>query len=315
MKPHFICAADALDALRGDLLSGKPPVLYQLGAGELSRIEIGPGLVTLFGGAPGAGKTAFVMQGIIDALRRTSDLRALVCNIEMPPNVLIERQLARLSGVSLSDIRYRRIGAEHADRINQGISTLATIADRLAFVRPPISLANVAGAIDDFEASLLVLDYIQRIAPPGEYTSPRSSIDASMNYLRRFADNGCAVLVVSALSRSKDSNGRSSYNGDGLTLASFRESSELEYGADDAFILQPIDDDADRGLVRLKHLKSRHGKCHDMTLRFDRLRQLFTPPHETQPTRTMQAIAPPKLQAAARSRRSQTAPANGADNE
>ena len=32
---------------------------------------------------------------------------------------------------------------------------------------------------------------------------------------------------------------RNSYEGDALNLASFRESSELEFGADDAFILAP----------------------------------------------------------------------------
>ena len=36
---------------------------------------------------------------------------------------------------------------------------------------------------------------------------------------------------------SKDSRGRSSYAGDLLNMASFRESSELEFGADDAFII------------------------------------------------------------------------------
>ena len=61
-----------------------------------------------------------------------------------------------------------------------------------------------------------------------------------MDYLRQFADAGVAIVVVAALARSKDAKGRSSYT-DGLSLASFRETSELEYGADDAFILAPAD--------------------------------------------------------------------------
>ena len=60
-----------------------------------------------------------------------------------------------------------------------------------------------------------------------------------------------------------------------LNLASFRESSELEFGADDAFILHPDEDDAEGELVTLKHLKSRHGECRDLSLRFDRRRQTF----------------------------------------
>lgn len=272
-KANFQIAADVLDGWRDDLLTGKAPVLYPIGEGELSRIEVGPGLVNLIGGAPGAGKTAFAMQAITDALRLTPTLRALVCNIEMPPAVLLDRQLSRLSGVALTTIRYRRLGAEHADRIDRGISTLAALADRLCFLRPPFDLSNVAAAADTFGAQLILLDYIQRIPPPGEHNDKRGSVDACMNYLRQFADAGVAVVVVSAVGRSKDRNGRNSY-ADGLNLASFRESSELEFGADSAFILAP--DGPDEDGVTLKHLKDRHGELRDVAMRFDRRHQAFT---------------------------------------
>ena len=57
---RFATVAELFDDWRDDLLSGNPPVLYRCGDGELARINIGPGLVTLFGGAPATGKTAFV---------------------------------------------------------------------------------------------------------------------------------------------------------------------------------------------------------------------------------------------------------------
>ncbi len=273
---RYIPAADVLDTWRDDVLQGTPPTFYPIGSGELGRLEVGPGLVTLIGGAPGAGKTAFTMQAVIDALRLTPTLRALVCNVEMPATVLLDRQLARLSGVDLTTIRYRRLNAEHADRIDQGMNTLANLADRLCFVRPPFDLGNVAAAADDFGASLLLLDYIQRIPAPGDDAEARHRINRTMDYLRQFADAGVAVIVISAVTRSKDSKGRSSYAGDGLNLASYRESSELEFGADDAFILHPDEDDAEAEAVNLKHLKSRHGECRTLTLDFDRRRQSFT---------------------------------------
>lgn len=276
MSPaNFQIAADALATWRDHLLSGEPPKLYPVGEGDLARLEIGPGLVTLIGGAPGAGKTAFVMQLVVDALRLSPELRVLVANIEMPAGVLLDRQLARLSGVDLTTIRHRRLRVTHASPINQALATLEPLAKRLAFVRPPFDLVNVAASADAFEADLIVLDYIQRISPPGEHHDKRGSVDASMNYLRQFADAGVAVIVVAALSRGKDSKGRSSYGADSLSLASFRESSELEFSADDAFILttnKPNDE-----AVNLLHLKARHGECRDLTLRFDRPRQRFEP--------------------------------------
>ncbi len=273
MTTNYRSGADVLDGWRDDVLSGKPPTFYPIGEGELSRLEIGPGLVTLLGGAPGAGKTAFAMQAVVDALRLTPTLRAVVCNIEMPPGVLLDRQLARLSGVDLTTIRYRRLTAEHSERIDAGLTTLAEVCDRLAFVRPPFDLANIAAVADEFDAGLIVLDYIQRIQPPGEHGDKRGSVDATMNHLRAFADAGVAVVVLSAVGRTKDKQGRSSYSGEGLSLASFRESSELEFGADDAFILTP---DRDSEVI-LRHLKSRNGECRDLRLTFDKPLQRFTP--------------------------------------
>ena len=273
-KATFRTAADVLHRWRDDVYSGQPPTFYPIGDGELRRIEIGPGLVTLIGGAPGAGKTAFTMQAVINALRLTPTLRAVICNVEMPSEVWLDRQLARLSGIDLTTIRYRRLTASHADRIEYGMNTLEGLADRMAFVGPPFNLSNVAAVADEFDAGLIVLDYIQRIQPPGEHGDKRGSVDATMSHLRAFADAGVSVVVLSAVGRTKDRAGRSSYSGDGLNLASFRESSELEFGADDAFILTP--DTEANGNVVLRHLKSRNGECRDMRLRFDKPRQSFT---------------------------------------
>jgi replicative DNA helicase len=282
----FQCAADVLAGWRDDVLSGKPPTLYPIGTGDLARIEIGPGLVTLLGGAPGAGKSALSMQAVVDALRMTPTLRTCVCNVEMPPAVLLDRQLARLSGIDLSTIRHRRLTAEHADRIDQAMSTLEPLAERLCFVRSPFTLDNVAAAADDFGAGLILLDYVQRIPPPArkgdrsDSGDRRGDIDRVMDFLRQFSDAGMAILCVAAVARGKDKKGRSSYAGDALSLASFRESSELEFGADDAFILVPDDED---GTVTLRHLKSRHGECRDLTLQFDRRLQRFTAAGATRP--------------------------------
>jgi replicative DNA helicase len=231
-------------------------------------------------------------------------LRVLVCNIEMTPAVLLDRQLSRLSGIDLGTIRYRRFAAEHADRLDQGLNTLETLAERLAFVRPPFNLENVAASADAFHADLIVLDYIQRIPPPGDHGDKRGSVDATMNYLRQFADAGVAVVVVAAVSRGKDSKGRSTYSGDALTLASFRESSELEFGADDAFILVPDEDDT----VVLRHLKARHTEAKDLVLHFDRRCQRFEAAgdHRTGKARKSRG----KLQSALRSAWDRTPPAN-----
>lgn len=291
-EARYTVAADALADWRDALFSGVAPVLYPVGTGALGRVELGPGRVVLVGGLPGGGKTALAMQLAIDALRGAPTLRAVVANVEMTPAVLLDRQLARLAGVPLDAIARRKLDASHADRIDRGLATLDSVADRLAFVQPPYDLGNIAATADDFGGELLTLDYLQRIRPPGQHTDRRGSVDALMDYLRQFADTGCAVLAVSAVARSKDRRGRSTYDGDALSLASFRESSELEYGADSAYVLVPGGDDAEA--VTLRCLKHRHGEPADIVLRFERRLQRFTPADPT-PTEAEGGAALAKL--------------------
>jgi replicative DNA helicase len=281
MNAKYLTGADCLDGWREDVLTGKPPTFYRVAeSGPLAAIEMGPKLITLVGGAPGSGKTSFLMQCVFDALRLSPELRAVVCNIEMPPSVLLDRQLSRMSGVPLRSIRYRELRAEHAERIDAGLQAIEDIADRFCFVRPPFTLENVAATADRFApleqggALMLVFDYIQRIAPPGTQADKRGSVDATMNYLRQFSDAGAAVVVVSSVGRQRDAKGRSTYEGDSMNLTSFKKSGELEFGADDAFILAPSD--RVPGVRVLKHLKARNGECNDIALSFDGSIQRFT---------------------------------------
>lgn len=273
-EAKFASGEEVISRWRHRVESNERAALYPIGDGALAKFEIGPGRVNLLGGPPGSGKTAFAMQAVIDGMRLNPDLRVCVCNVEMGPDVLLDRQLARLSGIDLTVIRDRALTEEHADPLDAAFSTLESVADRLAFVSAPYNLANVAAVADETSSNFMLLDYIQRIPPPGDSSDKRGSVDATMDFLRQFADAGTAVFVLAAVARTKDSKGRSSYDEKGLGLASFRESSELEFGADDAYILVRGKGDDDR--VVLRHLKARHSEICDIELDFDRARQRFT---------------------------------------
>ncbi len=275
MSTNFQTAAALLDGYRV-ALHGPPPELWPVGTGGLATVEIGPGRIVLLGGAPGVGKTSLATQLVVDALRLTPELRVLAVNVEMHPHTLLDRQLARLSGVPLAIVAKRQLGPEHAERVERGLATLAAIGDRLAFLGPPFDLEHIARAADAFGVRLLLFDYIQRIKPPGEHADKRLSVNALMDALRRFADAGTGILCVAAVGRTRDRKGRSTYAPGGLNLASFRESSELEYGADSAYLLLPTDP-TDPEAVVLSCCKNRYGPLGDVPLRFDRARQAFTP--------------------------------------
>ena len=119
----------------------------------------------------------------------------------------------------------------------------------------------------------------------------------------------CCDRRFAALARSKAAKGRSSCSGR-LSLASFHEASELEYGSDDAFMLAPADDSLCGVMmsfrVVLKDLKSKHGETKDVALTFDRKHQRFTPADPVEPPARADRG---KLQTRLRALRAKTQPA------
>jgi replicative DNA helicase len=264
--------ADAFDDWRSELLNGKPPERFAVAEnGPLTKLDLRPGRVWVIGGHPGAGKTAFVMQLVVDALSLQDNVTALVMNVEMEIHELLNRQLARLSGIPLDIIQQRQFTPEHTDRLEFGFDALADIRQQLIFARPPFRMDRLIQAADTVSAQIVVADYIQRIQLDDKpITDRRMNVDACVDMARQMANCGLAVIAVAALARQKGRNG-SDYEDAGL--ASFRESSELEYGADDAFIMAT---GKRQNKVYLQHLKARHAARVDITLDFDGKLQRFT---------------------------------------
>lgn len=266
----YVTVADLMPTWAKSIRDKKTPVVYETGLG-VESLNFEQGLVTLIGAAPGVGKTALTMQLVTEALRNNKTLTAMVCNIEMRPTYLLERQLAQLSGVDCRDIRHRRWNDPQMEAIERGLATLKQLTDRLRFVRPPYSMARIVEASRRSKASIVVVDYIQRLGMPPNVENRRVAVEEAMTQSRALADDGAAVIVVSAMGRSKEANGSTGY---GAGMASFRESSELEYGADDAFVLEPKKGSDD--VVEVKHHKSRYGQTQEVFLVFDKSIQRFT---------------------------------------
>lgn len=277
----FVSGADLFNGWREAVLTGPPPTIWPIGA-PFGQINIGPGGILLIGGPPGAGKTALIMQCVFDMLALNPELRAAVANVEMPASRLLDRQLARLSGVPLGHILSRQYDPIDRSRLPQGFERIRAVADRIAFVQGPYDLARVADVADAFESDLLVFDYLQRFDVAGRHNGLREKTNAQMSILRQFASSGVGIIAAAALTRSKDSAGRSSYAGKHLGMASFRESSELEYGCDEAFLLfaDETDDDPHEDMsiqnMTLAHVKSRDGELTSRSLRFHKRVQRFT---------------------------------------
>ena len=269
MTPIFTTAADLFGSWFAEVERGEPPVRFTL-ADPFAAVDVRPARLILFGGAPGGGKTAALLQMGIDLLRLNESARLLVANVEMSPALLVDRIASRLSAVPVNAIADRTLTPDQRDRVRAAVKALEPVADRLAFLNPPYSLEHVAAAGTAFKANVLILDYIQRFAVGDGTKDKREQLETAVTVLRRFCDAGAAVLVAAAVARQKGKTG-STYNG--LNLASFRGSSELEFGCDSAFQLVP---DESGGVV-FQCEKNRYGAVADVRTSFDPIRQTFGP--------------------------------------
>lgn len=275
MTPTFTTGADLLGPWLADVERGEPPARFAL-PDPFATLDVRPGRLILFGGAPGGGKTAALLQVGIDLLRMNEDARVLVANVEMVPAVLVERVASRLAAVPLTAIADRTLTADQLGRVRAAVSSLEPVAGRLAFLQAPFALEHVAAAGTSFGSNVLILDYIQRFTVGDDARDKREQLETAATVLRRFCDEGAAVLVASAVSRQR---GQTGSNYKALNLASFRGSSELEYGCDSAYLFAPGDGfDPERGgPVTLECGKNRYRAPADVRTHFDTTTQTFTP--------------------------------------
>jgi replicative DNA helicase len=270
MTPKYTTGADLFGSWFADVEHGEPPTRFVLPP-PFGSLDIRPARLILFGGAPGSGKTAALLQVGIDLLRQNATARLLVANVEMHPALLVDRIVSRLSGVPLSRISDRALSPDELKRVRVAVDSLASVTDRFAFLNPPYSLEHMASAATEFKASVLILDYIQRFTVgDSSKADKREQLETAATVLRRFCDAGAAILVASAVARQRSNSG-STYRG--LNLASFRGSSELEYGADAAYLFAP----GEGGIVTLQCEKNRYGPCADIVATFDATIQKFAP--------------------------------------
>lgn len=251
------------------VLNREHPAIYQWApvGSRLASFKIAADTVVVMGAPPGSGKTALALQIILDSLRAPGqeDLRVLNCNVEMHPCALLDRFLARLTGVGYSYVQLRSYDDNAIPRIKAAIEELRGLMPRIEFLRPPFTLENLSERAVNFGANLIVADYCQRLDHVKRSSDQRAQAGAVMDCCRRLADDGRCVLAVSAVNRQ-------GYGPD-ATISAFRESSDLEYGADSAWLLIR---EGNSAAVKLRCVKNRHGTIEDVQVLFDGSRQEFT---------------------------------------
>jgi hypothetical protein len=279
--------SEFLPGLIDEVLTGQPPPEYMFERTPWGTLSLRPGQITCIGGAPNCGKTALLMKMVTGALILDPSLRAIVACVEMGERILMERTLARVSGVYLGKILTRDRDEFFAERIQQAVPQLESLASRLMFIQRPFTMLDVRAACDEFQPNIVVLDYLQRLAGGGEALDIKQQVSGVMTQVRLLADQGPAVLAAAALNRtaSSRSQSRAEAADDNVNdLAAFRDSSDIEYSVDDAYVLAKAPgnvvtrhgEEYRPKKVVLRHVKSRNSLTMHIPLTFDGRVQEFT---------------------------------------
>ena len=254
------------------------------GFNHLNRVINGltTGLFIL-GAMPSVGKTTLAKQIADNVVERHADAACLFVSLEQSKGELRVKTLSRLSGVENRDMQRGRLDTSSAawKKVVEAKDTFASFAGRLQVLEGDrtttpdrIRLAALqlrqktqAGRL------LIVVDYLQIVPTDDQVADPRQKVDVVVSELRRIGrDLDCTVLAIASINRA-------SYGQQGGTLASYKESGAVEYGADIAAVMVE-DKDKDKGeenylgvmrpwkKVLLDVIKNRNGEKARVELRF-----------------------------------------------
>lgn len=228
-------AVAVLDRLLDRLRKGEGDKLFPAGE-ALKGLEVGPGLITIIGAPPAAGKTALTMQLVVEALTADDHLRVVIANAEMDFEVLLRRELTRLSGVPGRALRFADLRPHQLQAVETAAASLRQLLARITVMRSPFTAEGLRKTCEGLTPGLLVIDCLQKFATATEI---RQEVNYVITQLRLLAMHGWGVLALSATTRGHGKNG-SSHDPKNLTMASFKEIGEIEFNADAAYLLKDL---------------------------------------------------------------------------
>lgn len=282
---------------------------YKTGFTQLNNILDGglyAGVYTI-GAESGVGKTTFCLQICDNIAQAGNDV--IIISLEMSKFELIAKSLSRISYLiskeneNLNPATTRNILSNKYTKykqmektVLQAMNKYMDFAERIFIYEGvgDIGTAQIREVVDNHiktfkRRPVLLIDYVQILAPPSDRLTDKQAIDKNILELKRLSrDANIPIIAVSSFNRE-------SY-GKPITMAALKESGALEYSSDVVLGLQPLGMDyregesdkdrikrivelrkTNRALinaqkpidVQLKMLKNRNGKREDVIFSVD----------------------------------------------
>jgi KaiC/GvpD/RAD55 family RecA-like ATPase len=225
---------NSLERAKGRELLGFPS-----GLAKMDEALDGIRGINIMGGQPKAGKSCFFMQVSTEIARRK--IPVIYYDFENGRQKIYLRTLCRLSRLAEEELRDPQQKPETVATLTRAEQEFKKILQYFRVVTDRKLSPEIMRRQLDFiqhetrqEACLVVIDSLHKL-PFKSLSERRTGIDEWLRHMEAIRDEqNVAFLVISELSRGEQGNYSKEPN-----LASFKESGDIEYSADNAIILQP----------------------------------------------------------------------------
>lgn len=235
-----------------------------------------PGEMTVIGGRPGSGKTAFALNLALD-LGMEKKKPIGIFSLEMSKQSLVNRMLAQLATVDSSLLRDADIGADEWERVLEAsipLSQAPIYVDDDSSLSEMDLITKTRKMKYQFGVECIILDYLQLLKPSGKPGNREQEVSGFAQTAKRIArELDIAVVVLSSLNRGPE------FREDHRPLISdFRESGGIENEADVILGLyrdhyyNPSANPSDAEVIVLKQ---RNGPTGTINLKFEKKYTMF----------------------------------------
>lgn len=248
--------------------SKQKPEYLSLGMRDLDeRLYLELGDFVLIGGNASSGKTMLSLQF---ALSLTEKYRVGYFTIETNHRKLTDRLVAHMAQVPLSAIKKCALEGDDARRATEAARRVDKLP--LHFIRAGgMTVRDIQAIALSRRYQVIFVDYLQIVSAPGKNRYEQvTNISIALHTLAQA--HAIAVFALVQLSRAEKVNGKPVPP----SLASFRESGQLEQDADAALLLWPEDPNDNQSDRVLKLAKNKEGERCTLTLAFNGAFQTFT---------------------------------------
>ena len=212
---------------------GKSLVEIDSGYSGLNRLTNGlhRGELVILAARPGMGKTAFMLNMAVRQLKTKN--RIIIFSLEMSKELLVERMISILSGVSLQKIRWGDLNDKELNEIVKALDFLKSKRDNFViFDKSDIRINEIKAEIRKEkrkkDVDVVYIDYLQLINSSSQYNNKNIEVGEVSRISKVMArDLDVAIVMLAQLSRAVEKR-----TDKRPILSDLRDSGEIEQNAD-----------------------------------------------------------------------------------